>query len=90
MSEYSRAYRECGFTIRGNTEAEILAVVRVLDRRLLGVRIGGVRPIEGRLGETRWKMLVQGVVAFELTPEGNARPTQRNAELAFKAGRRPE
>lgn len=77
----------------GHTPEEILAVVRALDRVLPGVKItSGVRPSEpseGRATRFSFEFFCFALVPFELSPSGEAKPTQRNAILAFKEGRHP-
>lgn len=72
---------------------EIFAVLKSLDRVLPGVQLtSGIRPSERTQSTaTRfdYRYFAFALVSFELTPSGEARPTQRNSILAFKAGRQP-
>lgn len=74
----------------------IMALVRVIDSALPGVVITtGVKPSDhkGTKGRFDYPYFCFLLVSFELVGSGSgepiARPTQRNAILAFKEGRTP-
>ena len=91
MPPIDRPSKTVSIKILANTADEVLAVIRAINRILPGVRItSGIRPSDhttpSRFPSEFYAFVL---VTFELTPGGEARPTQRNAVTAFKEGRRP-
>ena len=93
MNQVDRSSKTASIKILAHTPQEALAVVRALGRVLPGVKItSGVRPSDrSQSTSTRFdfEFFCFVLVPFELTAAGEARPTQKNAVLAFKEGRAP-
>ena len=82
--------RTVSVKVQGNAAEEIFAIVKLLERKLPGCRVTtGIRPSDHTKGKGRFdfEYYLFLLVPFELDPDGNARPTERNAVLAFQEGR---
>lgn len=91
MPQIDRPSRVVSLKVQGNTAEDILAVIRAINRVLPGLRItSGIRPSDhatpSRFPSEYYAFVL---VSFELNSAGEARPTQRNAVIAFKEGRSP-
>jgi len=86
-----RANRTVSVKVQGHSAEEILAIFKALEKVLPGVQItSGIKPSSFQSGNRfDYPYYSFALVSFELTPDGNARPTQRNAVLAFEEGREP-
>lgn len=95
--DQNRLNRTVSIKVQANDPNSILAFFRTVEKILPGVKItSGIRPTDPvpsfdkpvSVQQFRYDYFSFALVSFELTPEGNARPTQRNAVMAFKTGRR--
>ena len=91
MPQIDRPSRVVSLKIQGNTAEDILAVIRAINRVLPGLRItSGIRPSDhatpSRFPSEYYAFVL---VPFELAPSGEAKPTAKNAVLAFTEGRQP-
>ena len=80
-----RNNRQVGFTLRGTLDAELAALIALLDSATLGgVRNVHYRPIVSAVERaTRFTRQADGFIAFELTAAGRAVPTARARLRAF-------
>jgi hypothetical protein len=84
-----RNNRTVSVKIQANTPEEIMALVRAINGELPGVKMtSGIKPSDHRDAQGRFDygFYCFLLVSFELTASGNARPTQRNAVIAFQEG----
>jgi hypothetical protein len=86
-----RPVRTVSFTLRANSKEELQAVLRFLRGAFpFSVDNGPVTAENpGPSRQSRFLFLVNGYMKFEMTPGGEARPTQAAALEAFKRGRPP-
>jgi hypothetical protein len=91
MNDLAHKTRTVSVKISANTPDEILAIVKLLNRHLPGVRLTTGIKLGDHATPTRFPddYFAFALVSFELTAAGEARPTQKNAVLAFEEGRRP-
>ncbi len=91
MSNLAHKTRTVSIKISANTPDEIFAIVKLLNRYLPGVRLTTGIKLGDHATASRFPddFFAFALVSFELTSAGEARPTQRNAVIAFREGRSP-